>query len=181
MLNNLREICDHYHVTRADYDLAVGIVGSGFRQCDLPIMPDGNPYLFRWHVVPHNHRANVFFHIQVADDPKRPLHDHPWDNMSVILSGGYTELLAHEMDCPTPDRKPFIIQYKRLTGAVIHRDASDGHRLLMPEGVPYTMTLFTTGPKRRRWGFWYPEGWVDAAEVCHLDGNVSKHIRKEGA
>jgi hypothetical protein len=41
------------------------------------IAPDGQPYLYRWHVIERNPEANTYFHIQVDDDPERPLHDHP--------------------------------------------------------------------------------------------------------
>lgn len=176
MLNNLREIANHYHITGADYELAGGIIGSRYRMADLVIAPDGSPYLYRWHIVPPSMAASVYFHIQVADDPERPLHDHPWDNMSVILSGGYDELLATQPDL----RCSLVSVVRRRVGDTVTRKAAWAHRLLLPDGVPYTMTLFSTGPKIRRWGFWYPEGWVDADEVCRMDGNVSKHIRKEG-
>jgi hypothetical protein len=68
------------------------IIGNPLRYPDLVIAPDGKPYLYRWHVFPQNAAAGVYFHIQVQSDPERPLHDHPWDNTSVILSGGYDEL-----------------------------------------------------------------------------------------
>ena len=127
MLNNLREIADHYHVSLSDYELARGIIGSAYRQCDFLIMPDGKPYLFRWFVVPPSKQGNVYFHIQVADDPERPLHDHPWDNFSVILSGGYVELLSRDGGEPEV--------YPRCKGDVVARAAEWGHRLLMPEGI----------------------------------------------
>ena len=175
MLNNLREICDHYHVTGEDYNLAVGIVGSAYKVADLTIAPDGKPYLYRWHVVPQSAAGNVYFHIQVADDPERPLHDHPWDNTSVILSGGYTEIICLPAS-------PYVTErVERLRGDTIFRMADWGHRLLLPGDVRYTMTLFSTGPKIRKWGFWYPDGWVDADQVCRLEDGVSKHVRKEGA
>ncbi len=174
MLNNLREVCNHYHVTSDDYEMARKIIDSGYRTADLVIAPNGSAYLYRWHVVPQNDRGNIYFHIQVADDPKRPLHDHPWDNMSVILSGGYVEYLCH------PGYTwPHEI-YQREVGDVVQRRATQPHRLLLPDGVPYTMTLFSTGPKIRKWGFWYPEGWVDADAVCRLEDGISTHIEKEG-
>lgn len=175
MLNNLREVANHYHITSDDYEMARGIVGSGYRQADLVIAPDGSPYLYRWHVVPQNDKANIYFHIQVADDPKRPRHDHPWDNTSVILAGGYKEELCAPGCTVTADI------FYRWPGDVVFRLASQPHRLMLLACARYTMTLFSTGPKIRKWGFWYPEGWVDAAEVCKLDGNVSSHINKEGA
>lgn len=175
MLTNLREVCNHYHVTGEDYEMARQIVSSGYREANLVIAPDGSPYLYRWHVIPHNKTGNVYFHIQIADDPERPKHDHPWVNQSVILAGRYTEQYANIGD----DGRllPSHIRWVRK-GDVIQRPADQAHRLLMPPNTPYTMTLFTTGPKVRNWGFWYPEGWVDAEEVCKLEGNISSHIKR---
>ncbi len=48
---------------------------------------------------------------------------------------------------------------------MIFRRAEERHRLLMLPGPRYTMTQFTTGPKIRNWGFWYPDGWRNASEV----------------
>lgn len=175
MLNNLREICNHYHATGEDYEMARQIIGSGYRVADLVIAPDSDPYLYRWYVIPHNKTGNVYFHIQVADDPERPLHDHPWANQSVILSGGYTEQYAN-VDA-AGDLLPGHLRWARK-GDVIQRPADQAHRLLMALDAPYTMTLFSTGPKIRKWGFWYPAGWVDADDVCKLEGNVSTHAKR---
>ena len=177
MLNNLREVCNHYHVTGEDYEMARQIVGSGYKTVDLVIAPDGSPYLYRWHVIPHNKTGNVYFHIQVADDPERPLHDHPWANQSVILAGaGYVEDYANIDD--DGHIMPAHIRWG-LIGDTIQRPADQAHRLtMMPGEKHYTMTLFSTGPKIRNWGFWYPEGWVDADDVCKSEGNVSTHVKR---
>lgn len=127
-------------------------LGGYFKDPDIVIAPDGVPYIYRWYVVPRNPLANVYLHVQVADDPERPLHTHPWENTSVILSGGYDEVIQ---ETPPYGR---IVMHERRKGDVIHRPASAAHRLLLPEGVPYTMTLFTTGPKTAEWGFWRMPG-----------------------
>lgn len=176
---NLYQLENCIEFSPEDFLLAKSIIGT--RTADLVIAPAGDPYLYRWYILPHNKAANVYFHIQVADDPKRPLHDHPWDNQSVILAGGYDEII-----CPldrmnlASNPKPWMLRPSRK-GDVVARKAEQAHRLLLARSVRYTMTLFSTGPKRRKWGFWYPEGWVDADEVCCLDGNISKHLqRREG-
>lgn len=118
------------------------------REPDLVIAPDGRPYLYRWWVIPRNHDANVYFHIQIADDPERPLHDHPWDNQSVILSGGYVDTCQQVF----PFGQKIVRTLK--AGQVYHRRAEWAHRLTILPGAPYTMTLFATGPTVRDWGFW---------------------------
>jgi hypothetical protein len=170
MLYNLREIAGDHRLSERDRILARSIVDNEFRTTDLILAPDGEPYLYRWHVIPRNDTGNVYFHIQVRSDPERPLHDHPWDNTSVILAGGYDEEYC------SPDlfyRAPRVRQLR--TGDMVFRRAEEAHRLILPPEIPYTMTLFTTGPKRRIWGFHYPDGWVPNTAVCVEEGNVSYH------
>ena len=139
-----------------DQEIAYTILGSLYRPPDLIIAPDGHgEYLFRWYVIPRNKDANIYFHIQTESDPERPLHDHPWDNTSVILAGGYNELIAFD---PARHKEP--LEYERRAGDVIHRPATWAHRLIRPADVPYSMSLFTTGPNIRDWGFWTPDGWM---------------------
>ena len=143
------------------------------RKPDLIIAPDGNPYLLRWHLV-KSPVANVYLHLQVADDPERPLHDHPWDNQSVILAGGYWEVLSqYKSGAAFKD-----IQVFRKAGDVVHRKAAEPHRLVLDRGGPqYALTLFTSGPKIREWGFWYPEGWVPNYDVVRTENGVSRQER----
>jgi hypothetical protein len=138
---------------------ALEILGS-YRLPDLVIAPGGGAYLWRWHVIPRNEYGNVYFHIQIASDPERPLHDHPFDNTSVILAGGYDELHQRHPAASSP-----VTIRKMRTGDVVFRKAEEAHRLLLASDLGYTMTLFSTGPKRRRWGFWFPDGWRDQEEV----------------
>ncbi len=145
----------------ADTKQALSILGGSRRKPDLTIAPDGQPYLYRWYVVPrHEADANVYLHLQIASDPERPLHDHPWDNVSVILSGGYVELLTDQPQHRLPAR-----QYNRKAGDVVYRTAETAHRLFLPPKTPYTLTLFTTGPVRRDWGFWTKTGWRNSDEL----------------
>ena len=123
---------------------------------DLVLAPDGKPYIYRWYVVPKNETGNVYFHVQVASDPLRPLHDHPWDNTSTILAGGYDEIYRPLDWEGSPGREETRRLFK---GQVVHRVAEEPHRIILPAGVPYTMSLFTTGPKRREWGFHMDGGW----------------------
>lgn len=156
-------------LSSSDMDIAIRYVPDLRQAPDLIIAPDGKPYMFRWHVAHNQGAGNVYFHMQVADDPERPLHDHPWDNMSVILSGGYLETLQ-----PVP---PYGLKYTlpRRAGDVIFRKATEAHRLFIPEGVPYTLTQFSTGPRVRTWGFWFPDGWQDFRSVTTEKDGVSIH------
>lgn len=147
---------DFTRLAAQDARLAEAILGLKFYQApDLTIAPDGGEYLYRWHMIRRNKECNVYFHIQVASDPERPLHDHPWDNTSVLLAGGYEETIDEFPEVPEAFKLvKSIYTVRRKKGDVIHRPASWAHRLILPAEVPYTMSLFTTGPKIRDWGFW---------------------------
>jgi hypothetical protein len=158
-------------LTKEDFDLAEEILGPrAGTNPDLVIAPDGVPYLYRWHHI-RAAEANTYFHIQVASDPERPLHDHPWDNMSVILAGGYDEIFQLDPPHGAEHWRPLRV------GSVIFRRAREAHRLILPKEFPYTMTLFSTGPKVREWGFWYPEGWRPFTDVTRVKDGMSIHVK----
>lgn len=176
------ENCPWCHLTPEDEEIARGILGQRetyshehLRAPDLIIAPDGKPYLYRWEIVRSRAIGNVYFHIQVADDPKRPLHDHPWDNFSVILAGGYDEIWNPDPWHSADDVRQTVRHLRK--GDTVFRKASEAHRLELPLGVEYSMSLFSTGPKVREWGFWYPEGWQDYRNVTRTTGNISVHVK----
>jgi hypothetical protein len=84
-----------------------------------------------------------FHHILGSDS--RDLHDHPWDFISVILAGSYTETTASGDETYGP-------------GSVLTRKAEHLHRLTLQHPV---WTFVLTGPARRDWGFQTARGWVN--------------------
>lgn len=162
-------------LSEEDYDFMEGLLGTDdfgmIREPDLIIAPENTPYIYRWYILRDNKLASIYLHVQVADDPERPLHDHPWDNSSVIISGGYQEICGRAAGNRV--KQTWI---ERLgPGTVKVRLAIDPHRLLLGKGVEYSISLFTTGPKTRVWGFWTDKGWVSHEDygVVVKDG-VSK-------
>ncbi len=119
---------------------AAGLMAS--RKPDFII---GDDYLRRWWVVPRNPFCSVYLHEILHSDDDRALHDHPWDNTSVVLDGGYIE--------HTPEGV-----FERGAGDVVSRSATSLHRLEVSEGGR-AVTLFLTGPRVREWGFECPQGW----------------------
>jgi hypothetical protein len=133
------------------------------RAPDVIIGPVDEPYLLRWWVVPKNAGANIYLHQFLRSDEDRALHDHPSDNASLVLAGGYME--------HTPDGV-----YHRQPGDFVQRRATDSHRvelLAAPidlghgnvgEQLVPAVSLFITQGKRREWGFWCDDGvtrrWV---------------------
>ncbi|HXG70575.1 MAG TPA: hypothetical protein VNJ04_08195 [Gemmatimonadaceae bacterium] len=114
------------------------------------VIGGSEPYLKRWWVIPRNRRFNVYLHEILRDDDDRALHDHPWWNVSVILRGGYVEVM--------PDGRR-----TRRVGQVVFRRAEAAHRLVLTRDVSGRAvpcwSLFITGPRVRDWGFWCPKGW----------------------
>lgn len=117
-------------------------------------------YLRRWWIIPRNHFQNVYLHEILVSDDARALHDHPWDNTSFLIAGGYTEVM------PSGDQIP------RVPGDIVHRKATDAHRLIIPEGGR-AISLFLTGPMVREWGFHCPKGWRHWKEFVELDANAT--------
>lgn len=157
---------------------------GGNRQPDFVIAPDGNPYILRWYLVPRNETGNIYLHVQVARDPERPLHDHPWANTSIILANGYDEIVpgSHatgQMETPRVCRTTHT--FRRRQGDVVHRTPEQAHRIVLRPEDPYSISLFVTGPKTREWGFWTTgQGgnpiWVDHREVIQVRDGRSIYV-----
>ncbi len=123
---------------------------------DFHIGPVDNQQLQRWFIVPRNKIANVYLHRFLRSDDDRALHDHPWNNISWILSGTYIEHIPYH-------------SFTRFSGGRVERKADMPHRIELIDG-PVT-TLFFTGPVIREWGFHCPQGWRHWKEfVSMVDG-----------
>lgn len=121
------------------------------RPPDVIIGGPEDPYIRRWWVIPRNRWANIYLHQIMRDDDDRALHDHPWDNVSIVLDGpGYLEV------------KPSAV-VARHRGSIVLRRAEAAHRLVLfrdASGAPVpTWSLFVTGRLRRSWGFHCPKEW----------------------
>ena len=116
------------------------------RAPDFLIGGADNPYIRRWWVIPRNRWFNIYLHQFLRSDDDRALHDHPWVNLSILLSGCYTE---HTEQGAAVHVAPAVIF--RPSGRM-------AHRIELEDGPCWT--LFITGPRYREWGFLCPRGWV---------------------
>lgn len=141
------------------------------------ILEDGGHYLYRWHLIPRNKWFNVYLHKTMLDD-HRVLHDHPWDNISIVLKGGYWET--------TPIKKEIqhdvyynghLIKW-RHPGSIIRRKAEWSHRLSLFNGRP-SWSLFITFRERRNWGFHTKYGWKPHTDLIVMKDGISR-MTKEG-
>jgi hypothetical protein len=126
---------------------------------DLPsdlISQDGKPYMERYFLLGGSNRApgsTARYH-HILESDMAALHDHPWDFVSVILSGTYVETT------PTTEQE-------FGPGSVLVRTAEQLHRLTLPNGPVWTFIII--GAPRRRWGFATDDGWVHWSEYLNQD------------
>ena len=102
----------------------------------------GEDYLHRWFLEKDREHGSVYIHHILRSDYDPELHDHPGDNMSILLHGSMRE----ETESGTRSLAP---------GDVITRNAEYRHRLLMDEPV---ITMWIMGRRTREWGFWTGDG-----------------------
>jgi hypothetical protein len=119
---------------------------------DFVIGDPDRPYMRRWWIVPRNEGCNVYLHEILRSDDDRAGHDHPWANTSFVIEGGYDEVI-YQRERPWEESHTVA----RQAGDCVTREATDTHRLIVPEGGR-CISLFMTGPKVREWGFWCPNG-----------------------
>lgn len=125
-----------------------------FRKPDVII---GVDYLYRWWVIPRNRFFNVYLHKFCRSDDDRALHDHPWYSVSFLLRG---EMLEHS----------FAGKRHIRWMLPIFRTAKFAHRLEIVKGPVWT--VFITGPRIRKWGFYCPTGWRYWREFTTPDGST---------
>lgn len=120
------------------------------RKPDFIVGEADDPYLRRWHLLPRNKWFNIYLHHFLRSDDDRALHDHPYQNVSILLRGQYMEHLADGR-----------VRTRRAP-QVIFRAATTAHRIHLFGGKSPqpAWTLFITGPRVREWGFWCGNRWV---------------------
>lgn len=127
---------------------------------------DGEVYLNRWGLS-LDRVGGVLLHRMDAPDPGIDLHDHPWWFVSVILWGGYTEQRADIRHAQTYARLAESYPEGCTRGVVERRRWLSVKTMRLDECHTITnlcrrtsWSLVIKGPRRRRWGFYMPEGWM---------------------
>lgn len=130
------------------------------------------PYMNRWWILPRNKWLGVNLHQFLRSD-QDTLHDHPWNNVSILLKGSYME----ESPCHDPTMIHPIVEGRilpgrfktlRTAGDIVRREAAEAHRIELIEEKP-VWTLFMTGPVIREWGFHCPNGWIPFRKFVATD------------
>jgi hypothetical protein len=98
--------------------------------------------------------STVGFTVFRKADETRMLHDHQWSFISIILRGGYTEIVADDYGLPTRERRHRWLSWH-------HMYHEQGHSITSVK--PGTVTLLLCGPRvRRHFRMWTPDGKLDA-------------------
>jgi hypothetical protein len=104
------------------------------------------------------------------------MHDHSADNLSIILNGGYWEVLQH----PKYAARARIETCKfRWPLVPYFRRAETPHRIVLPSDGKPVWSLWLRWPPRREWYFHCPQGlkhWKDytASRDYSAPGSVSE-------
>lgn len=142
------------------------------------VLEDGTEYLDRWHLIPRNDFFNIYLHRTRADD-YRVLHDHPWDNLSIILWGGYYESVPSiKQGEGNPFTEGKVIKWRK-PGTFVYRKADwPPHSLSLSKGKA-CWSLFITGKMKRNWGFYTKSGWM-AHELLVVVKDGKSQMTKQG-
>lgn len=93
----------------------------------------------------------VYLHHFLMSDTDEELHNHPWNGLSVILLGGYSEERRVPENCMGFGMDTWVRrEYKPWSINRIGKD--DFHRVDLYEKDCWT--LFIIGEKQQSWGFW---------------------------
>jgi hypothetical protein len=113
------------------------------------------PYLRRW--VINFYFFSVRLHHWISSDDHRNFHDHPWNFLTIVLRGGYTDISDKGAELLTP-------------GSIRLRKASHAHTVNVNPGGCWTLLL--TGRTKRQWGFWVGDRWRKANKYFIKWGHV---------
>lgn len=124
---------------------------------DLIIGPKSAPQTLRWHLFRWR-GIQVALHRWVRSDSDRALHDHSAGNVSILLTGCYTEVIRRGqwVDCAGMDYRD--VRCLRLPFIPYYRAADTPHRVELTHGPLWT--LWIRFKPWRDWGFHCPKGWV---------------------
>ena len=121
-------------------------------------------YLIRYYVI-QNRFFNVFIHQFLRSD-RDDLHDHPWNFVTYLVSGSYTENRWNEKTGKVESTRRINAPYNDYMQTVhlkqnvfVYRRATDQHQVVVDQDLKEAdkdkaaLTLFISGPTKREWGF----------------------------
>jgi hypothetical protein len=131
------------------------------RKAVVPV-EDNPKYPIGWSGFNYSELENIYVHEFVRSDKDDP-HNHPWPNLTVVLSGWYMEEVWSD------DGKTSLGTYRRNVGDVVSRPSHVVHAIT--ETAPNCISLFMTGKKEQDWGFFTPSGYIEHADYAANSAN----------
>lgn len=129
---------------------------SFFGKITIKNPTSGDPYLTRY-IIARTPFFRIFLHRFHQPDPDRDVHNHPWRALSVIIRGGYTELVVPDairdgrgVIASVRDQYA-VTQWGRWWPKINQLKEHEYHRIT--DILPGTWTLVFGGPYFRDWGF----------------------------
>ncbi len=130
----------------------------------------GELHFRRWRLL-ETPWLNIYIHGIYKEDEEAHLHDHPWNYLSIILRGYFSErTLNYEV---ITDQKQKEWKRRKIEETVVgpssfvFRKAETFHKIqkLHSKSV---YTLFFTGKRKREWGYDVDGRWIDHATYRKL-------------
>lgn len=121
-------------------------------------------YLVRYPIF-NNSLFGLYIHRFLLSDSADP-HDHPFDFISYVVQGRYTELFYGKPYCTVdPNYNEYHLDYpdynEREQGSIAFRSAGSAHVVQLDKELTSkdqyqegTLTVILRGPRRRQWGFY---------------------------
>lgn len=141
---------------------------------EVPNYDDDGIYLTRWRII-QTPRCALYLHRLSGPDPRPTLHDHPWNFLSVVFRGGYTERRLNPVTLGV-DEGHQVRWFNRVR-------ANDAHSIRELHRTP-TWTLLFVGHRRRTWGYWEDLGggewmWTEFDKHLHHDEFQASLARRD--
>jgi len=96
----------------------------------------------------------LLLHFIYTPDLDQDPHDHPFNFISVILRGGYTERVFKHVR----EHDFSYVRRRHLRFGVNVMPVRYAHQI--DDMAPHTTTLVFAGRRQRDWGFWRADGWT---------------------
>jgi hypothetical protein len=143
----------------AKYRSTDGVRWAFMKRFDVPWLHDPSvTYLTRWRIV-QTPWFGIYLHRIRTPDSDRWMHNHPFDFISIVLRGGYAEVVAGDAPNAVFGEQEVRVHDKWS----VHRmDRMHFHEIKTVH--PNTWTLVLVGPRVQDWGFATDEGFVPHAE-----------------
>jgi hypothetical protein len=123
------------------------------------VSKEGKVHFRRWRILA-TPWFNIYIHNILRSDEEAHPHDHPWNFLSFVLKGGYSEEWLHFYEDKAYQKGAPLLKSVRRPGTFVYHDAKDFHKLTLLKGSAWTL-VFTFGKRRPSWGYQTEQGWLE--------------------